>query len=481
VKNRDTAPASGEARRASLQALFRFRVRKRNFLRIGFGLVTALLAFSLFQAYKIQASLSEETLQIYHRHVTQEDLLSRLRRISWLGANLSRDYLVYPEGASGPKFFVELASLKVDSQQLVDALDKLPGIPVEPEQKLKRTLDEFWGFLMAMPSSTRNLDAAGRYDFIQREIAPRRNAIGDLVREFAQLGQDALKQSETEFARTRREFARRLLVILGISFIVGLAVAVFSLLHSDSLERQSLAHYEAVEHAKTELQQLSARLMDVQEQERVRLSRELHDEIGQMVATLRLEITRAASLPPHRLAEMRERLVRARDLAGRTVQGVRDICALLRPTMLDDLGLLPALQWQVEDFTRRTGIVCDLQEKNLDESLPDPIKTCAYRVLQESLHNCEKHAAATRVRVSIERLGNTLHMEIEDNGRGFESSPHTRAGSARFGILGMRERATAADGDFEVQSAPGCGTRLRLRLPLPDPVVAEPKAQEVHA
>jgi signal transduction histidine kinase len=358
----------------------------------------------------------------------------------------------------------------------------LPGTPREPERKLKLSLDEFWAVLMALPASTSNLDAGERYDHIQREIAPRRNAIGDLVREFAQIGQDALKQSEIEFARTRREFARRLLVILGISFIVGFAVAGFSLLHSDNLERQSLGHYEAMEHARTELQQLSARLMEVQEQERARLSRELHDEIGQMVATLRLEIARAESLPAHRITEMRERLARARDLAGRTVQGVRDICALLRPTILDDLGLLPALQSQVEDFTRRTGIACELHEKDLDDSLPDPVKTCVYRVLQESLHNCEKHAAATEVKVLIERFGSTFRMEIEDNGRGFDAAPQSLpAGPARFGILGMRERAAALEGDFDIQTARGGGTRIRLRLPVPESVPAASGLLEVHA
>src|SRR5690242_2644919 len=133
----DTFSAQGEARRVSAQTPLYLRVRKRNVLRIGFGLVTALLAFSLFQAYKIQASLSDETVQIYHRHVQQDDLLARLRRVSWIGTTLSKDYLVYSEGTGAGKFAAEMAKLKADSLQLVDEVNKLPGIPRGPQLTLR--------------------------------------------------------------------------------------------------------------------------------------------------------------------------------------------------------------------------------------------------------------------------------------------------------------------------------------------------------
>jgi signal transduction histidine kinase len=456
-------------------------IRKRNVLRLGFGLVTALLAFSLFQAYQIQASLSEQTAHIYHRHIRQDDLLSRLRRTFWVGANLSRDYLVHPGGAGLSTFATGVATLRAECQQLLHELDLLAK-PRQTTPELKLKIDEFWAVVSAVPDSTKALDAAGRYGFIQREIVPRRNAVGDVVRQFAELDQEALKQGELDFARTRREFARRLLLILGISLVFGVAVAVFSLVHSDALERQSIMQYEEVELARTELQQLSARLMEVQEEERARLSRELHDEIGQTAATLRLEIARAETLPPVRFEEIRERLARARALAGRVVQGVRDICVLLRPTMLDDLGLAPALQWQTEDFTRRTDIPCQLEEENVEDALPGAVKTCVYRVLQESLHNCQKHSSASNVRVSVRQSGNTLTMEIEDNGCGFEVEPQDqRARATHFGIMGMRERVTALEGTFELQSEPGKGTRIGLCIPVPAKNEAAATRRTAHA
>ncbi len=440
------------------------RSQNRRLLRLGFGLVLALLAFSTFQAYRIQATSAEEAVEIYHRHVRQDDLLTQLRRTLWLGANLTRDYLVYPAAAT-EQFDRELGRLRKESRELLGQLERLPA-PREFGTELSAKIEEFWSAIARVPTSTQNFDDAGRYEYIQQEIVPRRNAVGDLVREFTEVTQNALKESEAAFARTRRQFARQLLLVLGLCLVTGILVAIFSVGHAERLERKNRLQYEQVQAAKTELQQLSSRLMDVQEQERLRLSRELHDEIGQMVATFRLELSRAQSLPDDRVHEIRERITSARDLAGKTVQAVRDICLLLRPTMLDDLGLAPALQWHAEDFSRRTAITCDFREKGLSDALPDAVKTCVYRVLQESLHNCEKHAGATRVRVEVGQSADGVVLEIEDNGCGFESEVKgVSVKPARFGILGMRERAAKLGGSLDVRSEPGKGTTVRLCVP----------------
>jgi signal transduction histidine kinase len=175
---------------------------------------------------------------------------------------------------------------------------------------------------------------------------------------------------------------------------------------------------------------------------------------------------------------------RARDLAERTVQTVRNIALLLRPALLDDLGLAPALQWQLEEFTRRSGIVCEFCEDGVDDMLPDPVKTCVYRVVQEALHNCEKHAGANRVSIALRQLPDSLEAEVRDNGRGFElnqkSMPHRNAG---LGILGMRERAARVGGTLALETAPGRGTHLSLRIPLaqPAPIGAPALRSQVEA
>ena len=149
------------------------------------------------------------------------------------------------------------------------------------------------------------------------------------------------------------------------------------------------------------------------------------------------------------------------------MQTIRNISLLLRPALLDDLGLVPALQFQLEDFLRRNPIACDFVEEGVADELPDPARTCAYRVVQEALHNCEKHSAATRVRVLVRQLPDALVAEVEDNGRGFACDPQGMpARNNGLGLLGIRERAANAGGTLEIDSAPGRGTRIKLRIPL---------------
>jgi signal transduction histidine kinase len=259
--------------------------------------------------------------------------------------------------------------------------------------------------------------------------------------------------------------------------VVGVGVAWFSLHYSNHLESQAAARFAEVLDAKVELERLSKRLMDIQEEERTRLSRELHDEIVQNVAVLKIEISQA--LASTESARAREPLARARDLADRTVGAVRNISLLLRPSLLDDLGLGPALQWQTDDFLRRTGVPCEYNEINLRDSLPDPVNTCVYRVTQEALRNCEKHSAARHVEVTVEQRTCGLTVEVADDGRGFLPG---RRDVTSLGVLGMRERAAALGGDLQIDSILGKGTKVRLTLPLSQDDLKQPeKPLEAHA
>src|SRR4029079_3285701 len=127
-------------------------------------------------------------------------------------------------------------------------------------------------------------------------------------------------------------------------------------------------------------------------------------------------------------------------LADETVRTVRNISLLLRPSLLDDLGLGPALQWQSEEFSRPTGITCRLIEQDLRDDLPDAVKTCVYRVTQEALRNCEKHSRATEVCVTVTEARESLEVVVEDNGTGFATDRARRPTS--LGVLGMKERAS---------------------------------------
>ena len=352
--------------------------------------------------------------------------------------------------------------MEEEDERALQVLERAPSHrPVVPA--LRKSLSEFWTIGTQLPQTMLHASRDEEIAFLQREVVPRRGELYNALREVTAADQRMLENSEGEFAGTRRRAAERLLLMLGLGVLLSVLVTRFSLRHAENLEREADRHFAAVEQAKQELQQLSARLLEIEEEGRRRLSRELHDEIGQSLALLQIEISHAQALLAGPPAELRERLARARELAERTVQSIRNISGLLRPALLDDLGLVPALQFQLEEFLRRSGIACEFTEDGVEDRLPDAVKTCVYRVVQEALHNCEKHSGARKVRVTVRQLDECLLAEVEDDGCGFASTAQRATG---LGLLGMRERTANAGGSLVIDSAPGQGTRIALRIPL---------------
>ena len=298
-------------------------------------------------------------------------------------------------------------------------------------------------------------------------MVPRRGELTAALGGLSSAGERRVQDSAQEIINTRHDAAQRLLLMLGLGVLLCILVALLSVRHAENLERRAEQHFAEVEHARGEMQQLSARLLEIEEEGRRQLARELHDELGQTLALLQIEISHAQGAVDAQPPALRENLQRARALAEKTVQTVRNISVLLRPALLDDLGLVPALQFQIEDFQRRSGIACEFVEENVAEHLSDAVKTCVYRVVQEAMHNAEKHSGASKVQVSVRQLPQWLLVEIEDNGCGFQVNSKGMPSNTRgLGIVGMRERATITGGTLVIDTAPAHGTRIALRIPV---------------
>jgi signal transduction histidine kinase len=206
--------------------------------------------------------------------------------------------------------------------------------------------------------------------------------------------------------------------------------------------------------------EFASRLITVQEEERKRLSRDLHDGVGQVITALKMELSRVRGADDGSDAV---RLQRARDHADEAMATIRGVSRLLRPTLLDDLGLEAALQWHVDDFSRRTGIHGELSFLLADDGpLPDAVSTCIYRTVQEALNNCEKHSKASAVTVRLAETAQALSISVADNGIGISTYA---LGKDHFGIRGMRERAHLLGGKLQVESDVGNGTTVNLTLP----------------
>lgn len=212
------------------------------------------------------------------------------------------------------------------------------------------------------------------------------------------------------------------------------------------------------------LRELTSRLQEVREEERARIARELHDELGQALTALKFDLsTLTAGLPESDAVSQ----TRARTMAEQidvTVQAVRRIGSELRPGMLDDLGLAAAIEWQAQEFAARTGIDCRVTLPARHVDLDREKATAVFRVFQETLTNVARHSNATSVLVCLEAVGNDLRLEVRDNGRGFENAGEQAKHS--LGLLGMKERAEILHGSFDVSSVIGQGTTVRMILPL---------------
>ena len=454
---------------------------KRAVLRTGYTAVIAVLVLSAVEAYRIQSSASRQQLEIYRSYVDQEGTLAVLRRNLWLAGNDVRDFFISTTPQQAALLRTQIEELRKEDEDALKHMERSPDL-VGTAAMLRKSLGEFWAEITPVPNSMLKLSDQDHFRFLQDVIVPRRGQLYTALVDLTSADQQKLQASEKEFDETRRAAGWRLLLMLVLSVLLAALLARLSVGHAESLEQQAEKHLEAVEQTRRELQQLSARLLDVEEEGRRKLSRELHDEIGQTLALLQIEVSHAqAALATPPIAA--ERLKRARELAERTVQSIRNITGGLRPSLLDDLGLVPALQFQLEDFLRRSGIACDFVEEGVADQLPDVVKTCVYRVVQEALHNCEKHSGATRVRVVVRQLPDCLAAEIEDNGRGFQMNgqrmPYRSNG---LGLLGLRERAANAGGTLVIDSAPGHGTRIALRIPLGHSPATEPAVRrEVNA
>jgi PAS domain S-box-containing protein len=218
--------------------------------------------------------------------------------------------------------------------------------------------------------------------------------------------------------------------------------------------------------AREDLRELSVASRTAREQENSRISRELHDELGQNLTSLKMDLAWLETNCPPGNTKVLQTLAGMRTVLDSTVAATRRISADLRPLMLDDLGLAAALEWLAEETSRRHGFAVDLDVDEASGNLAEPLASQVYRIVQESLTNAGRHAAAQRVRVRLRRIGREVHLDVDDDGRGLAPDDLRKKGS--FGLVGIRERVYILAGSVEIRGDAGRGTAIHVRLPVPD-------------
>jgi signal transduction histidine kinase len=432
---------------------------------LGLGSLVVLTALSMLAASRKVQDIYAQLDQLNTHHRSVESKLRALRSDVHLSSIFVRDYLLDVARERAPEYREQLTEFR--RTNMVTLADLRPLVRRDDRiSSLQTKLDEYWETfdpLFDWTPTEKILHSAG---FLRREVVPRREAVLAIAQEIEELNNTNLAAQRAEVAQRHAALANDLDRLRWQTVLLGLAVALIVVFRLRFLERRS-------DEAEGQMRELSQQLVNTQEEERKNLSRELHDHVAQVLTGLRMELGRLERMTAPFSAQVGPTVAGCKELVDDMFRTVRDLALGLRPSMLDDLGLQAALEWHVRDFMGRYAINVDLNIAGDFDALPDRHRTCVYRVVQEALTNCVRHAHAATIHIKVTALDRQLNVWVIDDGVGLDPA-RRRAG---LGLRGIEERVKDLAGTMAISREPAGGTSLAIRLPVPPPVEEAPLAR----
>src|SRR5215468_3451433 len=431
-------------------------------LLAGFGGLLVITALAGMDTQRVLRQIRANGDQIRQEFLFRNHVLNNIRSDLYLSGTFVRDYLLEPDFEHAESYRSSLEQVRTE----MDAALQSYGSKLGPEESkdfaaLTIELARYWEILGPVLQLNHQERQRKGYAFLRDEVFPRRMAMLDIANRIAAINEQQLNAGNTRDAALLSSFQTRLAVTLAVTLILGIGLAMFSMRKILKLESKAHLQYKDVVDARRQLENLSARLVQAQETERRSVARELHDEVGQALSAVLVELRNLSSGLAVQSEEQLSRHVETiKGLVENAVRTVRNMSLLLRPSMLDDLGLVPALRWQAREVSRQTCMDVTVSTDLASDDLPDEYKTCIYRVVQEALHNCSRHSHATAVRINVRQEPNQLTLSIRDNGKGFDVKQ-----SKGLGLLGIEERVAHLDGTCTIHSEAGSGTVIAIDLP----------------
>jgi signal transduction histidine kinase len=435
-------------------------------LLLGFSLTVGLWILAGFQFTRRMAEVQRESTAINRRYMNAQELLSTIRAQLLIGSVYARDALLDPNPASAGTYRQQLQNTYVAVDAALDRYVPVLNTPAEHARiaRLRQEVGSFRATILEV------LERKGLQDFtdarllLQRRVVPKREVVIRASEEVQALNREAFVQQQDRLADVYRVMQRRVWQQLGLALVASLAIALLASLYAGRLESH-LRRQRARDAQNTQdLQRLSAKLITAQEEERRSIARELHDEVGQVLTAIKMELAVAqtaieASGAPARVLED------ARVITEGALQTVRDLSHLLHPAMLDDLGLAAALDWYLRGVSKRYDLRAELRHEGMHERLVVETEAAAFRIVQEALTNVVKHARASACRVHLIRRAEVLHITIEDDGIGFDMTGSQSGGRRGLGLVGIRERVAHLRGSLRIERGETSGTRIVVELP----------------
>jgi len=415
--------------------------------------------------------------------------IERFGRTATTSRGMGSQTVLYGLRADGEEFPIEasISQHEEDGRKLFTVILRDVAERVQAERLLARSEARLRGILDSAMDAIITVDSRQHIVLFNRAAedvfsCPRDQAIGAplawfiperfrhahsaLVANFGSAGASSRRMGAQRIVMGLRRNGEEFPIDASISHIVEEGEHFYTVILRDVTERTRAE--QQLRESKEEIRNLALTASSVREQEKSRIARELHDELGQALTALKIDVgwlrEHLGDKPEALLAKLGAMQV----LLDGTVAAARRISSDLRPLMLDDLGLVAACEWLAHNFQQRTGVPCELVLGSGELDLADPYATAVFRVLQESLTNIAKHAKATQVEATLERGGGTVILTVRDNGRGFRMSEPRKQGS--YGLVGLRERALLLGGDIRIESEPGRGTYVEMRMPMDENV-----------
>ncbi|MEZ5398414.1 MAG: histidine kinase [Bryobacteraceae bacterium] len=437
-------------------------------LLAGFGGMFLLLGGMAVHSLTSLTRMERQRTDAERLFLAKAQLLEHLRSDIYSESIELRQYVLAAEAEDADSSREALRVLHSEIAESIKAYESLAG---GDEAKSLDAVKQAWGSYSAAVGRVLEWDHSTRRrqgrDFLARAPEVQRLRVLSVSERINALNERHLRGETDRSIESLSNFRERVLGLTAVTVLLGLILTTLVVRHILKLEADRSARYRQLLHAQEELHELSAELVKAQEAERRNIARELHDQVGQTLGALLMDVGRALNeLKGDSTA--RTLLAAAKEGAERAVNEVRNLGLLLRPSMLDDLGLAPAIHWQAREVSRRTGLRVDVDASELPDTLPDEHRTCVFRIVQEALNNAGRHANASLVQIAVRQEPERLMVVVRDNGVGFD--PHYGRG---MGIVGMEERVRHLGGVFELQSEPGKGTLLKVELPITDLGAAE--------
>ena len=428
---------------------------------LGLGSLVVLLTVSMLASSRKAQDIYVQLDQLNDRYRQVDVSLRRLRSDLNLSGIFVRDYLLDVARERAPEYRDQIADFRQKNMTTLTDLHALVGRD-DQIKSLQAKLDEYWAAFDPLFDWTPAEKIANSASFLRREVVPRREAALNIAQEIEELNNANMATQRAEVARQHAAFRSELHWLLWQTVLLGVGVAVVVVLRLRVLERRS-------EEAEHRMRELSQQLVSAQEEERKHLSRELHDHVAQVLTGLRMELGRVERMS----ATVGPAISECKHLVDDMFRTVRDLALGLRPSMLDDFGLQPALEWHVRDFMRRYATDVELKMDGDFETLPDKHRTCVYRIIQEAMTNCARHARASHIQIAVTADKGQLRASVSDDGIGFDPG-HPPQG---LGLRGIDERVRELQGSLTISRNARRGTTLLVKLPLPVALLEVPLAR----